>query len=426
MAEPRSPARWVGLGLFVLVLLVGFVSFDRARRGTFDFHHFYLDARYVWDHGVLNPVVDERVADGARRLPFYLPFVPAALAPVAGLGREPAALVWAAMQVAALAYGLSVLRRWLTTGDQHGTHVAFAVALLVAVPAISEAAKFNQLSFVVLALVLAGGALLERGRWRTAGLAFGAAAALKLLPAVFLPWLLLKRRWSAAAGMVVGGVLVAVLPCLVAFGPRLTLEYHRQWWQYNVRGDSAGFLLNRDLPEHFVDHRNQSIGQVLARLAWDQHPYAAAWQPLRLTARSCALVGYGITAALLLGLWWLTHRPWDDLSPIRRRAELAVYATAMLVLSPLLRQYYLVWVLPAVMILARAAIPEERRTARLGGLGLLVWIVGMLAWLSPTARQYGAHLIMLLVLGGIVLAVTRTGTRSPRSAQHEAAVRSSS
>ncbi len=392
-------------GILVLVLLtVGGVSLRRAARGQFDFEHFYLDARYVWDHGTLNPDLDPHPERG-RRLPFYLPVVPLALAPLTALGRLPAAVLWALAQVATLGYCLHVLRRWGHRRRTRAPNAAtFALALLLAAWPLVEATKFNQLTYFILALVLAGCGALERGRPGRAGAILGAAAVLKLLPAIFLPWLLLKRRWTAAGAFVAAGAVLTVLPPLLVFGPQRTAEYHRQWWTHNVQGAAARGMVDSDLREHFVDHRNQSIGQVIARLAWPQHPYPAPLQPLQLRQQTCAWLAYGLSGVLLAALAWNTRHPWRRLSVERQQTESAVYALGMLVFSPLLRMYYLVWAFPALVLAVRlAADDESRRARRLGRIALAIWVAGMVAWLWPTPRLLGAHLVMLILLGGLLL-----------------------
>jgi hypothetical protein len=82
---------------------------------------------------------------------------------------------------------------------------------------------------------------------------------------------------------------------------------------------------------------------------------------------------------------------------------------AMLIFAPLLRQYYLIWALPGLVLLARIAIdPVGGRRQRLGQLGLALWLAGMLAWLAPTARAYGAHLLVLILLAIVLLSTARS------------------
>ena len=429
MNDPRRLHRAVALGLVVLLTGLGLLSYDRARRMRFDFAHFYLDARYVWENRALNPqVTRDAPSEEERQLPFYLPAVPALLAPLAAFGPQPAALLWAAAQVAALGAVLRVLRRWGGAGPPAASgDAAFALALLLTLPALIEAARFNQVSFFVLALVVGGVHALEHRHPWLAGAALAAAAVLKLLPILFLPWLLLKRQWSAAAAMVVTGAAVAVVPPLACFGPERTGAYYREWAAYNT--ESARGMLDPDLPEHFINHRNQSITQVLARLAWAEHPYPL---PLphrpQLAPHTIEWLGRAIAAGLLAALLWSTRRPWGLLTEPRRRAEAAAYALALLVVSPLVRQYYLVWALPAVVLLARGAVGERGAADEVGSepprpraarIGLAVWTAGMALWLWPTARLCGAHLIMLVVLGGLLLAATRVPRRARDRGRHD-------
>lgn len=76
-----------------------------------------------------------------------------------------------------------------------------------------------------LALAVAGCALLlERGRETGAGVALGAAAAVKLFPALVGVWLLRQRAWRAVAAAALTGVAV-VLAGLLAFGVGPTEAY---------------------------------------------------------------------------------------------------------------------------------------------------------------------------------------------------------
>lgn len=320
MGDERA-ARWLNAGLVVLLMGLGTLALQRGVRGRFDFRHFYLDARYVWVHGELNPhlptrgrpVEDEaRSDDAVRQLPFYLPVVPLLASPLTAGGQTSAAVAWAALQVAALAAALRILREWgrvAGPGGENASVACFAVAVGVALPALIEAAKFNQLTFFVLALALAGITAIERGRPASGGALLGAAAVLKILPGLLLLWLLAKRQWRAAGALLAAAAILALLPPLIAFGPERTLAYHREWWDYNVRGDSARGLVSTQLAEHFIDRRNQSVAQVVARLAWPEHPYRVR-QPLAgLGLAQCLAIAAVITGGLLVALLAATRRP---------------------------------------------------------------------------------------------------------------------
>ncbi len=416
--RPWRRGSLVGLGM--LLAAVGVVSFTQGAKLDYDFHHFYRDASYVWQHGRLNPDLDNPDRSQRRQLPFYLPAVALLLSPLTAGGVRLAALLWALGHLIALTYALSVLMKWGKTASSRAPpRAAIVIATVVALPAIYEAARFNQLSFFVLALMLAGVTALERRQPARAGVWLGVATVFKLLPAVFAIWLVLKRQWTAAATLVGTALVIALLPSLAVFGPSETLKYHRQWWNYNLQGAPAGGMLATGLRSHFIDHRNQAIPAVLARLCWREHPRAAAFQPLQLDEQACRRIGQALALLLAALLVWLTRHSmsWPRRQPLsavelrdRCRGEAAVYLLAMLVFAPLLRTYYLTWALPGLVLLARHALDARGRALqRLGLIGLALWLLGMLAWMSDTARAYGVHLIMLIALGGILL---RLGARA--------------
>lgn len=403
----RQPTRIVA---WIVVLaaagLIAGVTLYRGLDLKFDFHYFYLDARYVWEHRALNPDHTNPDVFARRQLPFYLPIVPLALAPLTTAGKVPAAIVWSMLQVAAFLGSVVLLIRWVErlrgTGSGHSAIVPVAAAVLIGSAAIFEAARFNQVSFFVLALVLLGINPVKPGARDRAGIWLGLATLLKLLPAVFLIWLVLKRRWAAVVEFAATVMIVGVLPCLMTFGQERTMAYHREWWEHNLLGDAAAGMTNPDLTDHFIDHRNQSFTAVASRWLDPTHPYHLPFQPLILDDRASVWVGRGAAAILLLGLGIATWRAWNTISWPRRLIEASVFCIAMIVFSPLLRQYYLVWALPGLVV-AVCALEQGQRLRRLGQIALLVWLAGMIGWLFETARAAGVHLAMLIVLGILLL-----------------------
>jgi hypothetical protein len=407
----RRP-RWPIWAVAALLAAVAAVSFHRAAVPKADFKYFYIDARYVWTHRALNPELSEKDDQTARQLPFYLPVVPLLLSPLAACGPKLAAVLWTIGQVVALGYSIHVLSGWARGAGRVPPHVVNLAACLIALPAIIETAHFNQVSFFVLALVLAGVGALERGTPVRAGVWLALATVLKLQPGIFVIWLALKRQWTALVALVVTAVAVALLPCVLVFGPGTTSDYHCQWMAYNLDARASHTRGDGYLRSHFLDYHNQSLAGVLLRSTWPEHPYRTPFQPTHLQpslARGITLIiSVGLAAVLL----WLTRRPWkrarrDDVNRPQiwqLRTEAAVYLLAMLIFAPLLRTYYLVCALPGLVLLTRYALgPPAGLGRRLGQIGVGVWLAGMLAWLSPTARSYGAHLIMAIVLAGILL-----------------------
>lgn len=398
-AGRSSSFDWPLLLVALVCLGVGLLTLSRGMRFDFDFKHFYLDAEYVWRHGALNPVRDAADATQNRQLPFYLPAVPILLAPLAALGRGGAAVVWALGQVACAAYVLLAMRGWATyRGVEY--RQAWGVAVLLGLPVLYEAARFNQLSLPILALVLAGTEALLRRREGLAGAALALAATVKLLPAVAVAWLLGKRAWGAVPAIVLtGAVLVIGIPALV-LGPQAARAAYEEWWAENVGGAPLRGMTDSTLREHFIDHRNQSLPAVLGRWFDPAHPYRAPYQPLALREATCRRIAFGVLAVIAAAAAVALRRPAARLGADGLRAEAAACLLLMLVLTPLMRQYYLVWALPALcVLLTRAAALGSRA----GLLGAALWVLGMLAWTSPAARSYGAHWFMVAALLYVLL-----------------------
>ncbi|MBK8913451.1 MAG: DUF2029 domain-containing protein [Phycisphaerales bacterium] len=448
-APSRSAAisRRVAAGFLIwLVASVGVISAWRGLNMKFDFQHFYLDAAYTWEHGALNPDLDNPEKTLRRQLPFYLPVVSLAIAPLAVGGPQTAALLWAALHVACLAYCLRCAAKHVipslraahpapaaasraessiaesSAPPPLSAWVKTAAAALISLPAMYEAAKFNQVSFITLALVAAGvSAVLRRQPVRGSAL-LAAAAILKILPGIMLLWLIVRRDWRASAWFILWGLLLTFLPCIAAFGLKDTQRYHREWVDYNVQGAPARGLVDDALDEHFVDRRNQSIEIVAARWLMQGHAHRIGLSRFSLSEPTVMLLARTAKALLLLVLLAAGWRIGRAGGSRAAWSLAAAFMLGMLVFSPLLRQYYLIWAFPAVAALT--AIALDARAARgirtAGAAGLIVWLIGMTLWMLESARSAGAHLLMLIVIGAILLHIALQDARLSRTAMKEA------
>ena len=121
--------------------------------------------------------------------------------------------------------------------------------------------EFGQINLLLMALVVLD-CLVERPRWPR-GLLIGIAAAIKLTPAVFLLYLLLRRDFRAAVTTVVAGAVATLLGFLVA-----PAESWRFWLDNPVSGVSGSPFFT-----------NQTFQAVLVRAGVD-----GAGRPDRLAA----------------------------------------------------------------------------------------------------------------------------------------------
>lgn len=389
--------------LVTMFFIVGVaaVSFRRAANSSYDFKHFYIDARYVWEHGALNTEYEKALTPDGPQLLFYLPAVPVLLAPLTAFGPTSAAVAWSLLQAASAGASIFLLRR-LT-----GLVGVGGVAFLAALPAVYEAAHFNQLSLPVLALLLGGLCFVERGNRAAGGALFGVAALFKLLPGIMLVWLALKRQWTAFASAVGVILLLALVPSIAAFGPGRAIDYHTAWVDRNVLGKPAPGMISIDggadadsaARGHFLDYRNQSISAVAARLFVPDSRFRAPWQPLELSESVCRVVSTTVLGAAGALLLLAARRRWNDLDARSRFAEFAAFMVGMQALSPLMRQYYLVWTIPALAVVIAALERRENDAIKPSIVVMASWFAGLAAWLSPLARSYGANLLALFLIG---------------------------
>src|SRR4051812_17448008 len=128
----------------------------------------------------------------------YPPFAAICAAPLALLDSATVQWLWLFGMVAALAY--AVVRMLRSMGMRTGGALVGLAALLIGVIAWLEplrlTAELGQINVALLVLVVVD--LLASGR-KWSGIGIGLAAGLKLTPALFIVYLLVTRRFRAAA-----------------------------------------------------------------------------------------------------------------------------------------------------------------------------------------------------------------------------------
>ena len=308
--------------------------------------------RHFFDLGVYRGAVRSWLVDGDDLYAFryrdtaygftYPPFAALVMSPLALLAWPVA--VAASLAVNAVAVGL--LLRWFLVpvlrrhGWPIGTPCAVAfLALLVFEPA-RDTFSFGQVNLVLLALVCAD--LPARPAGRLAGVGIGLAAAVKLTPAVFIGYLLVSRQYRAAA-TAIGTAAGATLLALVA-APDESLAF----W--------TGALWDTDRVGRLEYVSNQSLRGVLARLEAPSSWWVAA-------------------VALALASWFWAVRTSD------RCTGFAVTGIVACLISPITWVHHLVWLLPALFLLADRALLTGDRRAWVAPAAAYVVLSSSLVWL---------------------------------------------
>jgi len=255
-----------------------------------------------------------------------------------------------AVNVAALAGAI-----WATLGAlgyragsaRLGGTLLLAAALLWIEP-VQRTLYLGQIELLLMALIMWDLGQPDRRWWKGAGV--GIAAGIKLVPLVFIPYLLLARRFRQAA--VAAGTFAAT----AALGAIVRPADSRAWWLDGLflKGSRTGF------PGW---EGNQSLQALITRLSGS----IAAGRPLWLVA-ACVTVIVGIASAAAL-----------DRAGHRTVGVLTCALTGLLV-SPISWDHHWVWVVPAVTVLVIYGIRARGslRWGYLAGAGLLTAIFG--AW----------------------------------------------
>ncbi len=299
--------------------------------------------------------------------------------PFAGLTMAPMAYLpfWLVVVLATVGSVLTtiVLTWWFTWSviktKPWTRWYAFSIAccLALAFEPIRETISFGQVNTILLTLV-AGDLLfgLSSGR-RWAGVGIGLATAIKLTPGVFILYLLITRRWRAAATAIgtAGGATF--------LGGALFPDESREFWT------SAIWDTNRVGVLSYVS--NQSERGLIARL------------PLGDTQTRV----WFVCVLLTIGVWaWRVRKERDDIM-----AGLAMTGILGCLISPVTWVHHCVWLLPAIV---RCVASANRRRRNLG-LAAYAAMTSRLTWVwehrpEPTFAFVGSNLYVWFSLALLI------------------------
>lgn len=307
----------------------------------------------------------------------YAPFAAVLFAALSALPLAAVRWVMTTVSVASLLATVWLTARALGWSDRRraGSALALAAGLLWLEP-VMKALKLGQVELLLMAVVVWD--LTQPDERRLKGVGVGLAAAVKLVPLIFIPYLALCGNVRAAArGAIVFGVAVAVgfvaLP-----GPSVI------WWLhghlFHAAGDvSAGAFVN------------QSLLGLLSRIAGSVSAATPAWI-------MCSAVVFvaGLASAVRLHRNGWTVAGW-----------LVCGLTALLV-SPISWDHHWVWVVPMLVFGAHLSFhgpPEVRCVA-----GVATGLVTVVFFGWPV-EHHGPH--ALIPGGGLFGLLARTHGAGP-------------
>jgi alpha-1,2-mannosyltransferase len=331
----------VALALY-LADLVTHLSYMAAMRDLVVYRDGGLIVRHIapaYDGHRAAPLYDWTGANGVQFT--YPPFAAVLFAVASALPWT--VLRWAMTLASMAALGLSV---WLTFGAlgyrsrpaaRLGATAAISGLALLTEP-VQQTLGLGQVNLLLMLLItadlLTGGALTPGGRTRWwHGIGIGIAAGVKLTPLIFIPYLLLIRRYRQAAAATV------TFAVTIAGGYAILPRDSGDYWADRL-------FLNANRIVFLGTRGNQSLRGITARLAGSVTSGTAPW---------LALAAVVVIAGLLSGA--VLYRAGQPVP-----AMLACALTGLLV-SPLSWDHHWVWVALGLALLAHLG-AQARGAAR--------------------------------------------------------------
>ena len=383
LTRPPSAARHDNAPGGWLLLLAGLVAFGVALGGyviymvghpkgyTMDpvdlavYRAGGLIARHIqpyYDPRVASPLYDW-VGYGKLHLPFtYTPFAAVAFALISFVPYQLSLKLSVGVDLAAL---LAVV--WFTLGGlgyrrhtvvRAGATLLGAGALLWTEPVL-RTIYLGQVNLVLLALIMWDLCQpdTDKSRWWK-GFGTGIAAGIKLTPLIFIPYLLVARKFRQAA-MVLAGFVFTVL-----LGFAVLPKDSTKWWLDGLfaQAKRTGFTGWAG---------NQSLDGLITRLAGSIHAGEPAWIAVAVLVAAAGSVCAGLLdrkGHAMLGL--------------------LMAALTGLLISPISWDHHWVWIVPGAVVAAHYAVQAWRRGARRAAAVCGITAAAVVAWFGAWPTRF--------------------------------------
>jgi alpha-1,2-mannosyltransferase len=355
--------RWVARAVYgVLLIEVGVLIWYAASFKAVDF------IVYMWGGHAVAHDTQLYLGNSSGHWFTYTPLAAVLFAPVAMLPSALAEVLWELVSVAALAVAACFtlkLAGWRPTR----TEIAAVTAVSLILEPVYHTLFNGQINLFLLAIVAADVWCVSQDR-RGGGLGVGIAAAVKLIPGIFILLFLLTRRTKAAVTAAVAFLACGLIGYLAA--PGASRLYWTRYF-YDTKHMDAPYI------------GNQSIYGTAIRIFGGPAHVGMWYMPLSIVA---AVVGLGSAAVFARRHDWL-------------RAMSVTGITGLLV-SPVSWTHHWVWVVPALITLAR----DGKRARIAAGCAFVLFSVAPLWWTPHSLFRptYGFHGFVTLVANSYLIA----------------------
>ncbi|MEW2386500.1 glycosyltransferase 87 family protein [Micromonospora sp. NPDC047707] len=352
------------------VAVILFYLWYGNRHDFFDLH-IYHDAMTWWSNG--NRLYEFSVPDRLQgRLYFtYTPFAAFVMRPMAFVPFTGVAVAFAVLSVIA-AYGAvycllnlsGVIKERAAASVLILTGLVAPLTLLI--EPMRETLTLGQINMPLVCLVLFDICYAVPRGWRAAGAFIGIATAIKLIPGIFILYLLIAKQWRAAAVATATTAIATLLAFLAS--PSTSREYWTSAFWDTAR---VGGL---EYPG------NQSILGLMSRVAAPETANRGIW-----------LVS--VAALLAIGLF----RAYRAQQSGNSLAAIALVGLIGGLISPITWPHHIYWLVPAMLVLLEKSIRGTHRARLAATVALLLTFAASVRGVVSFSRWDGVHLAQSLV-----------------------------
>ena len=318
--------------LVIIVIITASQMYRRANRpGGYDFTSYLLSARAL--------VQGENPYRTETRFPYIYPLTLATLLiPFTYLPYWLANGLWFLMNLGALWIALRLMRCMAIDIGKipraRSLLPVITVLLLLTYNLLQNHFLNGQVNLVVLLCILVFFTQYRRGHGFLAGAALAMAIALKIMPALLLLFLAMRRAWKVMGYTLLATALLVFLP-------------------YPLLGSKLWVFYGHYIDSFWVERLLAPDPIVTPRLAYSLGA-TFAWIAGRASA-SPVLQALGMAAVLGSLLWIDARERFNEMGTFQ------LYLLAMLLISPMSEMHHLVFMLPALVLLMLWVHAGQRR-----------------------------------------------------------------
>lgn len=336
---------------------------------------------------------------------FYSPLFGLLLVPLTYLPAYWANALWLLISVIALFRILQILMHWLDIHlfEKSSQYVILGFAILLCLRLIRDNLHYHQITILLAFLTLEGLHQIFQKRGITGGAILALGINIKVMPIVFLPYLIYRRYWLGTASSLVFWAIFLLLPALF-IGYDYNAALLEAWWS-NVSPTKHASAL---------DFNKGGIGAIITAMFYQEPRHQYLLFITMLSESSIQLISHSFRLFfILLTLYFLQTFPFrNSISKAHRFWEIGYLFLVTPIIFPRQQNYAFFYVLPALFYLVYYFYQEYKGLFTLGTAkkNRLILLIGLAYFALNAELLLGAFMefyisIKLVTWGAMLLMI---------------------